>query len=55
MCRNDLCGSSEKSAKIDVNSIANMENHELVKLQRKAIKGKPLHGFPILVDRICVW
>ncbi|PAN51893.1 hypothetical protein PAHAL_9G627700 [Panicum hallii] len=36
--RNDLCGSSEKSAKIDVNSIADMDNREMVNLQRKAIK-----------------
>ncbi|XP_066360532.1 syntaxin-52-like isoform X1 [Miscanthus floridulus] len=36
--RNDLCGSSEKGAKIDVNSIADMDNHEMVKLQRKVIK-----------------
>jgi hypothetical protein len=48
--RNDLCG---WSAKIDVNSIANMDNHEMVKLQRKVMKGKPLHGFPILVHVIC--
>ncbi|KAG0553069.1 hypothetical protein BDA96_01G563400 [Sorghum bicolor] len=33
--RNDLCG---WSAKIDVNSIANMDNHEMVKLQRKVMK-----------------
>ncbi|CAL4912264.1 unnamed protein product [Urochloa decumbens] len=37
--RNDLCGgSSEKSTKIDVNSIANMDNREMINLQRQVIK-----------------
>nr|TKV98536.1 hypothetical protein SEVIR_9G566201v2 [Setaria viridis] len=36
--RNDLCGSSEKSTKIDVNSIADMDKGEMVNLQRKVMK-----------------
>ncbi|CAL4928732.1 unnamed protein product [Urochloa decumbens] len=37
--RNDLCGgSSDKSTKIDVNSIANMDNREMINLQRQVIK-----------------
>ncbi|RCV46826.1 hypothetical protein SETIT_9G562500v2 [Setaria italica] len=35
---NDLCGSSEKSTKIDVNSIADMDNRDMVNLQRKVMK-----------------
>lgn len=51
--RNDLCGSSEKSAKIDVSSIANMGNHELVQLQRKVIKGKHTACLPIQSLKRC--
>nr|CAB3497248.1 unnamed protein product [Digitaria exilis] len=36
--RNDLLGSSEQSAKIDVNNIADMDNHEMISLQRQVIK-----------------
>ncbi|XP_062211088.1 syntaxin-52-like [Phragmites australis] len=36
--RNDLCGSSEKCAKIDIKSTADMDNREMVDLQRKVMK-----------------
>nr|CAB3502199.1 unnamed protein product [Digitaria exilis] len=36
--KNDLLGSSEQSAKIDVNNIADMDNHEMISLQRQVIK-----------------
>ncbi|CAN6296771.1 unnamed protein product [Urochloa humidicola] len=41
--RNELCGSSEKSTKIDVNSIANMDNREMANLQRQVIKEQDSH------------
>ena len=43
--RNDLCGSSEKCAKIDIKSTADMDNREMVDLQRKVMEGKTLLFF----------